>query len=200
MERRSKFFRLQIGTKIDAVSLDRLKPVISDCPVVPAATPPWGRPPLRPSKHPPDPSSTTESSDFKKKSVVFLTNPEIIPRRNPHRHARIRSSCSALTQRFLLWGSTVAEDEVIWRVWSRISRRHKRSVFPATSSIYIRFSMFCFRISYLFSNKVIIYRCEFIWAYPKYIDISATSSSTSSPLNNKHWYFSNLKFNLLPLK
>ena len=108
MEWRSKFFHLQIGTKIDAVSVDRLKPVISDCPVVPAVPPPRGRPPLRPSKHPPDLSSAVSSSTSKKKSVVFLTKPEFIPRRNPHRRARERSSCSALTPPFLLGGSTVA--------------------------------------------------------------------------------------------
>jgi len=66
MERRSKFFRLQIGSKVDAVSVDRLKPVISDCPVVPAVPPPRGRPPLRPSKHPPDLSSAVSSSTSKK--------------------------------------------------------------------------------------------------------------------------------------
>ena len=103
MERRSKFFRLQIGTKIDAVSLDRLKPVISDCPVVPAAPPPRGRPPLHLSKHPPDLSYAADLSASKKKSVVFLTKPEFIPRRNPHRQARVRSSCSALTPPFLLY-------------------------------------------------------------------------------------------------
>ena len=103
MEQRSKFFHLQIGTKIDAVSVDRLKPVISDCPVVPAAPPPRGHPPLRPSKHPPDLSSAADSSISKKKS-----EPEFIPRRNPHRHARVRSSCFALTLPFLLGGSTVA--------------------------------------------------------------------------------------------
>ena len=108
IERRSKFFRLQIGSKVDAVSVDRLKPVISDCPVVPAVPPPRGRPPLRPSKHPPDLSSAVSSSTSRKKSVVFLTKPEFIPRRNPHRRARERSSCSALTPPFLLGGSTVA--------------------------------------------------------------------------------------------
>ena len=109
MERRSKFFRLQIGSKIDAVSVDRLKPVVSDCPVVPADPPPRGRPPLRPAKRPPDPSSAVDSSaSKKKKSVTFLNKPTIVLRRNPHRQARERSSCSALTPPFLLGGSTVA--------------------------------------------------------------------------------------------
>ena len=113
MEWQSKIFRLQIGTRIDAVSLDRLKPVFSDSPVVPVAPPPQGRPPLRQSKHPPDPSSALKSSASRKKSVMFLTQPVIIPRRNPHRHARVRSPCSALTPPFLLGGSTVAEDDLV---------------------------------------------------------------------------------------
>ena len=75
MERRSKFFRLRIGTKIDAVSLDRLKPVFLDSPVVP----PQGRPPLRPLKHPSDPPSAVKSSATRKKSVMFINQPLIIP-------------------------------------------------------------------------------------------------------------------------
>jgi len=88
VERRSKFFRLQIGANIDSVSVDRLKPVFSDSPVVPAAPPPRGRPPLRQSKDPPVQSSAAKPSASKKKSVVFLVQPIIIPRRNPHRQVR----------------------------------------------------------------------------------------------------------------
>ena len=40
IKRRSKFFRLQVGDKVDSVSVDRLKPVFSDSPVMPAAPPP----------------------------------------------------------------------------------------------------------------------------------------------------------------
>ena len=39
LERRSKFFHLQIGQKVDSVSVDRLKPVFSDSHVVPANPP-----------------------------------------------------------------------------------------------------------------------------------------------------------------
>ena len=60
MERRSKFFHLQIDTKVDSVSF-RLKPVISDSPVIPVAPPPLGRPPLCQSKDPPDLSSAIKS-------------------------------------------------------------------------------------------------------------------------------------------
>ena len=66
IELRSKFFRLQIGAKVDSVSLDCLKPVLSDSLVITVAPPPQGRPPLRQSKDPPDPSSAVKSSAFKK--------------------------------------------------------------------------------------------------------------------------------------
>ena len=91
IERRSKFFRLQIGTKVDSVSVDRLKPVVSDVPVIPVTPPPRGRPPLRQSKDPPDLSSAAKSSASKKKSVMFLNQPIVIPRRNPHRQVRKKS-------------------------------------------------------------------------------------------------------------
>ena len=104
VERRSKFFRLQIGDKVDAVSVDRLKPVFSDSPVIPAKPLLWGRPPHQAAQKPNKPSSAVTSSAAKKKSVTFLTKPEIILRRNPHRQARVRRSCSALTPPFLLGG------------------------------------------------------------------------------------------------
>ena len=44
-----KFFVLQIGDKSDSVSVDRLKPVFSSIPVVPAAPPLRGRPCLVPA-------------------------------------------------------------------------------------------------------------------------------------------------------
>ena len=112
VEWRSKFFRLQIGHKVDSVSVDRLKPVFSDSPVVPANPPPLRRPPLRPASHPPEPSSPMNLSASKKKSVSFLNKPEVILRRNPHRQARIRSACPALTPPFLLGGSIVAGDDL----------------------------------------------------------------------------------------
>ena len=114
IERRSKFFRLQIGARIDSVSLDRLKPVFSDSPVIPAAPPPRGRPPLCQSKDPPDPSSTAKSS-ASKKSVLFLTQPVIIPRRNPHRQVRKEALAPpCLRHAFLggvLWRKTLQYEE-----------------------------------------------------------------------------------------
>jgi len=111
VERRSKFFRLQIGSKIDSVSIDRLKPVFSDLPVVPAVPPLRGRPPLRPGRKPPKVTSAVELSSLrKKKSVRFLTSPEIILRRNPYRQVRKKVLLrldSAVPSR----GGSVAEDD-----------------------------------------------------------------------------------------
>ena len=38
-ERRDKFFHLQMGDKVDVVSVDRLKPVVSDSTIIPARPP-----------------------------------------------------------------------------------------------------------------------------------------------------------------
>ena len=62
LERQSKYFCLQIGSKQDVVSVDRLKPVFSDAPVTPALPPSRGRPSCHPvarSSDPP-PSSATK--------------------------------------------------------------------------------------------------------------------------------------------
>jgi len=55
LERWSKYFCLQIGSKQDVVSVDRLKPVFSDAPVTPALPPPRGRPSRRPVANSLDP-------------------------------------------------------------------------------------------------------------------------------------------------
>lgn len=43
----AKFFTLQIGAKVDNISVDRLKPVLSSSPVTPSSPPRRGRPPNR---------------------------------------------------------------------------------------------------------------------------------------------------------
>ena len=104
VERRNKFVRIQIRTWVDSVSVDRLKPVISDSPVTAATSPLRGCPPLCTCK--------------KKKSVRFLTQSETVSRQNPYRQVRGRSSCSALTPPYHLVG-------VMWRkTIPRISREH----------------------------------------------------------------------------
>ena len=104
VEWRSKFFNLQIGTRVDSVSLDCLNPVISDSPVTPSAPPFQGRPPFRPSRRPPERASAVKSSfPQKKKSVRFLTQADEILRQ-----VLDRRSCFALTPSYLLGG-------VLWR-------------------------------------------------------------------------------------
>ena len=88
LERRDKFFRLQIGDRVDVVSVDRLKPVVSDSSVVPASPPVRGRPPLRPQKQQPDSSASTPPPIVKR--VRFQPLPSVPVRRNPHRAARNR--------------------------------------------------------------------------------------------------------------
>ena len=79
IDRQSKYFRLQIGSKQDSVSVDRFKPVFSDGPIVPALPPPRGRPLRPPETNPPDPppSSTIKAKVHKK--VRFQTTPQLLP-------------------------------------------------------------------------------------------------------------------------
>ena len=107
-----KYFRLQIGSKQDVVSVDRLKPVFSDAPVTPVLPPPRGRPRLTPAANPsdPPPSSATRSP----KKVRFQIIPQVLPppipeRRNPHRSSRDRRICSAISPPFLL-------GRLLWRL------------------------------------------------------------------------------------
>jgi len=112
LDRQDKFFRLQMGSKQDVVSVDRLKPVFSDTPVIPAMPPPRGRPRLNPKSVPaiPPPSSATKLP----KKVRFKLVPQLLPpsipvRRNPHRASRDRRICSAVPPPFLLGG-------LLWRL------------------------------------------------------------------------------------
>ena len=72
LERRSKYFRLQIGSKQDVVSVDRLKPVFSDAPVTPALPPPRGRPSRRPVANSSDPPPSSAARILKKVSFNLL--------------------------------------------------------------------------------------------------------------------------------
>ena len=94
IDKQSKYFRLQIGSKQDSVSVDRLKP--ADGTIVPALPPPRGRPLRPPETTPPEPppSSTIKAKVHKK--VRFQTTPQLLPppvpvRRNPYRSSRDRS-------------------------------------------------------------------------------------------------------------
>ena len=77
VERQSKYFRLQIGSKQDVVSVDCLKPVFSDALVTPALPQPRGRPsghPVASSLDPP-PSSAAKIP----KRVRFQLIPQVFP-------------------------------------------------------------------------------------------------------------------------
>ena len=105
LERQSKFFRLQIGDKVDVVSVDRLKPVISDSTIIPARPPARGRPILRPQSPKTDTSVSAPPRVVRK--VRFQVQPAVPVRRNPHRTARsyLRNLASALVS----GGSPVAD-------------------------------------------------------------------------------------------
>ena len=78
LERRDKFFCLQIGFRTDVVSVDCLKPVFSDKPVLPDLPPPHGRLALcalDPILCPPVVLDT---------SSVFQLPPSVPAPRNPH--------------------------------------------------------------------------------------------------------------------
>ena len=55
IDRQSEYFRLQIYSKQDVVTIDCLKPVFSDTPVTPVLPPPQGRPRLSPVANSLDP-------------------------------------------------------------------------------------------------------------------------------------------------
>ena len=112
LDRRDKFFRLQIGSRTDVVSVDRLKPVFSEDPVEAAIPPRRGRPPLRPTPvvSRPPPAPPLAAPRRKPRSVTFDLSPPPAPvRRNPPRAAKERRICSAVSPPFLLGG-------VLWRI------------------------------------------------------------------------------------
>ena len=107
LERRSKFFRLQIGSKVDTVTVDRLKPTYSEDHIQPALPPVQGRPPLCPRTlvlTPPPPAlPPVPFVAPQKKSVLFDLTPPAPVRQNPPRAVK-RRICSAVSPRFLLGG------------------------------------------------------------------------------------------------
>ena len=90
--RKDKYFKLQIGSKQDNVSVDRLKPVFSNKKVSPALPPPRGRPPRRPlppAENPPPPAAnppppvriTNKSVRFSLPSCRNPPQAALLPRR-----------------------------------------------------------------------------------------------------------------------
>ena len=111
LERWSKFFRLQVGEKVDVVSVDRLKPVISDATVTPANPPSCGHPILRPQGS----SSDTSASALPRvgRKVCFQAQPAVPVRRNPHRTARSysRNLASIISLSALVSGGSPVADK-----------------------------------------------------------------------------------------
>ena len=95
LEQRDKFFRLQLGSRMDVVSLDQLKPGFSKDPISVALPPVCGQPALRPALWAPDPP---------KKSVWFQLPPPVPVWRNPRQMVCYRRLCSAVSLLLLLEG------------------------------------------------------------------------------------------------
>ena len=115
VDKKDKYFKLQIGSQQDNVLVDRLKPVFSIEKVSPALPPSRGRPPrhslppaanpLPPAANPPPPVRITN------KSVCF----SLLSCRNPLRTALLpRRSVSIFLPTPLLVGSSVA-DQILQR-------------------------------------------------------------------------------------
>ena len=103
--RAPKYFKLQVGSRVDSVSVDRLKPVFSEFPVTAQLPPRRGRPPsapiapaplapaplapapLAPTPERPTPRSTATAP---RKTVRFspATSSPVLSRRNPRRKVR----------------------------------------------------------------------------------------------------------------
>ena len=101
LNRFPKFFLLQVGSKTNSVSVDRLKPVLSEFPVVSQDPPPQGKPPnpKPPAPRPPAPKPPAPSLVHATPHFIANRNSSLIPRspsrfsslptrRNPRRAVR----------------------------------------------------------------------------------------------------------------
>ena len=131
IERQDKYFRLQIGSKQDVVSVDRLKPVFSDTPVTHAVPPPRGRPRLYPvaNSSVPPPSSATWFS----KKVTF----KLFPRFFHHLYLlygiltglqEIEGSAPPYLRRSFCWDYSGGYESCLWTRESLAAARRKRGV------------------------------------------------------------------------
>ena len=114
LEQRDKFFRLQIGSRTDVVSVHCLKPVFSDKPVSPALPPARGRPALQVPGLIIDPPVVLDLPSATlpvrpERRVHFQLPPSVPARRNPCRATCYRRICSAISPPLLLGG-------VLWQV------------------------------------------------------------------------------------
>ena len=106
-----KFFCLQLGTRMDVVSVDRLKPVFSSDSISPALPPPRGRPTQRildlvlvPPVLLSPPSAADPAPIRPKKRVTFRLLPAVPVWQNPLRAVCSRRICSTVAPPILLGG------------------------------------------------------------------------------------------------
>ncbi|XP_023323591.1 uncharacterized protein LOC111697725 [Eurytemora carolleeae] len=114
-----KYFLVEIGSKSDSVSVDRLKPVLSDHPVTPQQPPRRGRPPLSPAPLAPAPSAPAplapaspvplwKAPGMKKKVQFSPQKFSPLPaRRNPRRRVRDNHQVFHLLQHLDAGGTPV---------------------------------------------------------------------------------------------
>ena len=140
MDRKDKNFKLQIGSKQDNVSVDRLKPVFFNEKVCPALSPPRVRPPRFP---PPPAANPLPPVRITNKSICF-SHPS---RQNPAQVALLpRRFVSALLLMPLFGGNSVA-DQILQRhllcPYLQPNQRRKSRVQPicADRHFFIRFNI-----------------------------------------------------------
>ena len=136
LERKNKYFRLQLGSRTDIVSVDWLKPVFSEDPIQAALPPARGQPALRPALHAPDLTPSSTSTVFpargSARKIVRFKLPPLVPAWwNPHRTVCDRRTYSAISSAFLL-GELLWQDDVRQSVpefWdhNRLKMRHSTS-------------------------------------------------------------------------
>ena len=96
LEQRDKYFRLQLDSSTDMVSVDRLKPAFSKGPISAALPPVRGQPALRPALRAPDPppsppSAAVPAQNSVKKGVCFSFPPPVPAQRIPRQTVCDRS-------------------------------------------------------------------------------------------------------------
>ena len=100
LEQRDKYFCLQLGSRTDVISQDRLKPAFSEDPISAALSPVHGRPALCALDPPPStPSATFHTLSFVRKGMCFKLLPPVPAWLDPCRIVHDRSTISAMPSR-----------------------------------------------------------------------------------------------------
>ena len=155
------FFVLQIGDKSDSVSVDRLKPVFSSVPVVPADPPLGGRPLLVPALVPrpldprPEPALVPGPPGPgcpRVKKVRFSPVPATQLCRNPYRTMQGSRPLSPVLRPYLLWGVTCGYYKIQPSSASgqQIQRELSSNALSCTALSGSRLNLFPFPVAHLF--------------------------------------------------